>query len=137
LSGGVLRQLASVVSIGFERVRVVADFRRRYRRLPVAQLVAQHLLYLLKDALAPSKALEIALSQSAPEDRLIIRHFSRDGTHLAADVVGIRVVRPNSINLSVGCEVRVLARGALSRSIDDQFFFQSSTDPRAASLQAH
>ena len=37
---------------------------------------AQHLSYLLKDAFAPSHALKIAFSQSAPEDPVLIRHFS-------------------------------------------------------------
>src|SRR4029077_3344830 len=76
LCGGALRQFASDrLDRRIERVRVVADFGRRHWRLPVPQLVAQHLPYLLKDALAPSQALEIALLQSAPEDRVIIRHF--------------------------------------------------------------
>jgi hypothetical protein len=33
--------------------------------------------------------LEIAFSQSAPQDRVVIRHFSRDGAAPCGNVVGV------------------------------------------------
>ena len=50
----------------FESFRMIPDVGRRHRRLHAVQLIAQHLPYLLKDAFAPSHALEMAFSQSAP-----------------------------------------------------------------------
>jgi hypothetical protein len=62
-----LRQLASDGLDGtFKGFGVVPDVGRRHRRPRVAQLIAQHLARLVEDAFAPSHALEIAFSQSAP-----------------------------------------------------------------------
>ena len=83
---------------------VVPDVGGRHRRPRIAQLIAQHLAHLVEDAFAPSHALEIAFSQSAPQDRVVIRHFSRDCAAPCGNVVGVRVLRPHSINLSARCE---------------------------------
>src|SRR5262245_21027320 len=93
-----------IVSMADSRVRVIADFGRRHRRLRLARLIAQHPSYLLKDAFAPSHALKIAFSQSAPEDRVVIRHFSRDGAASCGQCRGHASRTPHSINLSAGCE---------------------------------
>jgi hypothetical protein len=79
---------------GFKGFGVVPDVGGRHWRLSVAQLIAQHLARLVEDAFAPSHALEIAFSQSAPQDRVVIRHFSRDDAAPCGNVVGVRVFTP-------------------------------------------
>jgi hypothetical protein len=89
-----LHQFASDdLNRGFKGFGVVPDVGGRHWRLSVAQLIAQHLARLIEDAFAPAHALENAFSQSAPQDRVVIRHFSRDDAAPCGSVVGVRSLK--------------------------------------------